>query len=134
MDEVAYDHEENPRSLHSVPNPADVAAVEAKVENISEQIQVINKVIGTFGSKGWEVIKHQLVTEMVKAKQWCANPDKTPDLPDLRYVQGQIKAYQYLLGLGDEAAALKNFLVAERRNLLGELGEEPEAVADGVAQ
>jgi hypothetical protein len=116
---TSYDPTLNPRYLGEGPTSEDRQDIEARLEMLQQRLAAVSKAASVFHSEGWEVLGVMLRGMVEDAKEALVG---LQEIRDVRYVQGQVRAFSWLL-------ALPRSIEHEHRQLRMEI-EELEKLLD----
>lgn len=105
------------RNLSAVPDPEDVRQFESRLDAKRRQINELDPVIAMFGARGWEHVRHELERELQRFVNALANPKLVNSASMLAYIQGQMNAIQFVLGMPTQAQIRRDVLKKELQNL-----------------
>lgn len=119
-----YDPDANPRSLRTV---TDAAREEYEAEKAALQraIDSTNRRLAMHRSQGWKDTALELQAQLGHAIDALAS-DELNTLEAVVYVRGQIRAFQYLLGLEQRVLSRREAAQLELQALRSAGGEEVE--------
>lgn len=92
-----YDPNDAPRSLRAV-SPEGQQAYERQIEGLQREIDMLNREAGMFNSAGWKSVRAELEDQLGIAVQ-ALRDDRINTMEAISFVRGQMRAFEYLLGL-----------------------------------
>lgn len=99
---MSYDPTQNPRHLDSV-REEDVAEFANREMELSQYIDVCNRQLSMFQSKGWLSLMPELAEQVDAAKAWMFYAEDV-SIQKVERVRGQVRAFEYLLRLPETVA------------------------------
>lgn len=109
---MTYDPRTAPRYLGE---DVDVAALERANGLLLTDLAALQQVLDVFAEDGWSHIVATLEAEVSRAKDELAMKSFTTD--QVAHVQGQIRAFEFLLGLPKRAGAQFKTLTGKQRDI-----------------
>lgn len=94
---TTYDPDDAPRSLRSV-SPESREMYERQIEALQREIDLLNREAGMFNSAGWKSVRGELEDQLGIANQ-ALRDDRINTMEGIAFVRGQMRAFEYLLGL-----------------------------------
>jgi len=123
---MTYDPATAPRYLG---DDVDLAALENANGLLLRDLAALQQVLNVFAEDGWQHIETTLKAEIARAKDELAM--KTFTSEQVSHVQGQIRAFEYLLGIPKRAGDQFKLLTGKQRDVERRIGggsEEEEIV------
>lgn len=105
-----YDANSNPRHLREVAPEAEEAQYQA-LEGMERDLDRLRKKNGVFTSKGWELIREELIAEWQRGDE--AIRSRKTAVEDIQFLRGQLQAIEWLLNLSTQTR--KSYALHKKR-------------------